>query len=92
MTAHSNPPAVVLHGGPWGPPTVLGQASARIPTTRRIRADIKVMSKRAGGQPRACAIYERGLRDGLFFGRIEQARSTRRNCRAKHFRPIAAPG
>lgn len=73
MSAHSNPPAVVLHGGPSGPPTVLGQAAARIPTAGKIRAGIKVLSKRAAGEPRACEIYERGLRDGQSFGRIEQA-------------------
>ncbi len=75
MSAQSNPPAVVLHGGPSGPPTVLGQAVARIPTAGKIRAGIKVLSKRAAGEPRACEIYERGLRDGQSFGRIEQALS-----------------
>lgn len=60
MTAHSNPPAVVLHGGPSGPPRVLGQGSARIPIDGKIRAGIKVLSKRAAGEPRACEIYERG--------------------------------
>jgi len=73
MTAHSNPSAVVLHGGPSGPQTVLGQASARIPIAGKIRAGIKVLSKRAAGEPRACEIYERGLCDGHSFGRIEQA-------------------
>ncbi len=73
MTAQSNPPAVVLHGGLSGPATLLGQAAARIPTAGKIRAGIKVLSKRAAGEPRACEIYERGLRDGQSFGRIEQA-------------------
>ena len=73
MNAPSNPPAVVLHGGPSGPATVLGQASARIPTAGKIRAGIKVLSRRAAGEPRACEIYERGLRDGQTFDRIEQA-------------------
>lgn len=73
MTAHSNPPAVVLHGGPSGPPRVLGQGSARIPIAGKIRAGIKVLSKRAAGEPRAREIYERGLRDGQSFDRIEQA-------------------
>lgn len=73
MNAPSNPPAVVLHGGQSGPPTVLGQASARIPTAGKIRAGIKVLSRRAAGEPRACEIYERGLRDGQSFDRIEQA-------------------
>jgi len=73
MNAPSNPPAVVLHGGPSGPPTVLGQASPRIPTAGKIRAGIKVLSRRAAGEPRACEIYERELRDGQTFDRIEQA-------------------
>ena len=73
LIAHSNPPAVILHGGPSCPPTVLGQTSARIPTAGKIRAGIKVLSKRAAGEPRACEIYERGLREGQSFDRIEQA-------------------
>lgn len=72
MTAHSNPPAVVLHGGPSGPPTVLGQVSSRILTAGKIRAGIKVLSRRAAGEARAREIYERGLREGHSFDRIEQ--------------------
>ena len=72
MTVHSNPPAVVLHGGLSGPPTVLGQVSSRIPTAGKIRAGIKVLSRRAAGEARAREIYERGLREGHSFDRIEQ--------------------
>ena len=50
MTAHPNPPAVVPHGGSSGPPTVMGQAGARIPAAGKIRTGIKVLSKRAAGE------------------------------------------
>ncbi|EWS55702.1 MULTISPECIES: hypothetical protein [unclassified Methylibium] len=73
MTAASALPTVTLHGGPSTPTTLLGQAPARIPTAGKIRAGIKVLTKRAAGEPRACEIYERGLRDGHSFDRIEQA-------------------
>ena len=73
MTAASSLPTVTLHGGPSTPATLLGQAPARIPTAGKIRAGIKVLTKRAAGEPRACEIYERGLRDGHSFDRIEQA-------------------
>jgi hypothetical protein len=73
MTAASALPTVTLHGGASTPATLLGQAPARIPTAGKIRAGIKVLTKRAAGEPRACEIYERGLRDGHSFDRIEQA-------------------
>ena len=73
MNGPSVLPAVTLHGGPSAPATVLGQSPARIPTAGKIRAGIKVLTKRAAGEPRACEIYERGLRDGHSFDRIEQA-------------------
>jgi hypothetical protein len=73
MTAASALPTVTLHGGPSTPATLLGQGPARIPTAGKIRAGIKVLTKRAAGEPRACEIYERGLRDGHSFDRIEQA-------------------
>lgn len=72
MSTPSVLPAVTLHGGPVVPATVLGQSPARIPTAGKIRAGIKVLTKRAAGEPRACEIYERGLRDGHSFDRIEQ--------------------
>jgi len=73
MTAASALPTITMHGGPSTPATLLGQAPARIPTAGKIRAGIKVLTKRAAGEPRACEIYERGLRDGHSFDRIEQA-------------------
>jgi hypothetical protein len=73
MSAASSLPTVTLHGGPSTPVILLGQAPARIPTAGKIRAGIKVQSKRAAGEPRACEIYERGPRDGHSFDRIEQA-------------------
>jgi hypothetical protein len=72
MSAPSVLPAVALHGGPATTATVLGQSAARIPTAGKIRAGIKVLSKRAAGEPRACEIYERGVCDGQSFDRIEQ--------------------
>lgn len=64
MSAPSVLPAITLHGGPTAVATVLGQSPARIPTAGKIRAGIKVLSKRAASEPRACEIYERGVRDG----------------------------
>ena len=72
MTTPSTLPAVTLHGGPPSPPSVLGQSPARIPTAGKIRAGIRVLSQRAAGDARACEIYERGLRDGHSFDRIEK--------------------
>jgi hypothetical protein len=76
MVHSSIVPVVTVHGGlssPSGPPTILGQASARIPTAGKIRAGIKVLSRRAAEQPQACAIYERGVAEGHSFERIEQS-------------------
>ena len=70
-------PVAVVHGGALMVPTLLGRAVPRIPVAGRIRAGIKVLSKRAAGEPRACEIYERGLREGQSFDRIEQALETR---------------
>jgi hypothetical protein len=72
MSAPSVLPAVTLHGGPAAVATVLGQSPARIPTAGKIRAGIKVLSKRAASEPRAREIYERGVREGHSFDRIEQ--------------------
>lgn len=54
-------------------PTVLGQGPARIPTGGKIRAGIKVLTVKAAANPRAQAIYERGMAAGDSFVQIEQA-------------------
>ena len=52
---------VTDHGGPSSIATILGQSPARIPTAGKIRAGIKVLTRTAFEQPRACEIYERGV-------------------------------
>ncbi|MCM0609828.1 MAG: hypothetical protein KA711_12690 [Ideonella sp. WA131b] len=66
-------PAVVLHGGPSIAPTLLGQGVPRLPTGGKIRAGIKVLTRRAAEVPRAQAIYEQGLTQGHSFDQIERA-------------------
>ena len=59
--AHPNTsPAIAMQSG-GGAPTLLGQGVARIPTGGKIRAGIKVLTKKAAGEPKAKAIYEQGL-------------------------------
>ena len=53
-----------VHGGPSSIVTVLGQSAARIPTAGKIRAGIKVLTRAAAEQQRACEIYERGVAAG----------------------------
>ncbi|MCK6427452.1 MAG: hypothetical protein L6Q75_20565, partial [Burkholderiaceae bacterium] len=69
-------PAVVLHGGPTALPTLLGNGTngtPRLPTGGKIRAGIKVLTRRAAEVPRAQAIYEQGLNQGQSFDQIERA-------------------
>jgi hypothetical protein len=69
-------PAVVLHGGPVALPTLLGNGTngtPRLPTGGKIRAGIKVLTRRAAEVPRAQAIYEQGLNQGQSFDQIERA-------------------
>lgn len=69
-------PAVVLHGGPVALPTLLGNGTngtPRLPTGGKIRAGIKVLTRRAAEVPRAQAIYEQGLNQGQTFDQIERA-------------------
>lgn len=54
-------------------PSVLGRGPARIPTGGKIRAGIKVLTRKAAEHPEACAIYERGLAAGDSFVQIEKA-------------------
>ena len=52
------------------PPTVLGHRNLRIHTAGKIRAGIKVLTRKAGENPRARAIYEEGVRAGASFDDI----------------------
>lgn len=71
--AHLNPhPAIAIQGGGITP-TLLGQSPARIPTGGKIRAGIKVLTKKAAEQPKAKAIYEQGVAAGQSFEQIERA-------------------
>jgi len=54
-------------------PTVLGQRSARIPTAGKIRAGIKVLTRRAQDNAHARDIYQRGIEEGRGFDDIERA-------------------
>jgi hypothetical protein len=57
----------------YGAPTLLGQGPARIPTGGKIRAGIKVLTKKAAGEPKAKAIYDQGVAAGQSFEQIERA-------------------
>jgi len=71
--AHLNShPAIALQGGGIAP-TLLGQGAARIPTGGKIRAGIKVLTKKAAEQPKAKAIYDQGVAAGQSFEQIERA-------------------
>jgi len=60
-------------GGQAALPTLLGQSPARIPTGGKIRAGIKVLTKKAEESAQARAIYEQGLAAGNSFVQIEKA-------------------
>jgi hypothetical protein len=64
---------VTINGAKPVLPTVLGQAPARIPTGGKIRAGIKVLTKKAAEHPKAKAIYEWGLSANHSFETIERA-------------------
>jgi len=73
--AHPNahPVTAVQGGGATAAPTLLGQGPARIPTGGKIRAGIKVLTKKAAGEPKAKAIYDQGVAAGHSFEQIERA-------------------
>lgn len=73
--AHPNTqPAFIVQGSAFGSPaTLLGQGPARIPTGGKIRAGIKVLTKKAAEQPTAKAIYDGGVAAGQSFEQIERA-------------------
>jgi hypothetical protein len=62
----------VVQGGVHAAPTLLGRAAPRIPVAGRIRAGIKVLTRRAAENERARAIYERGASQGKSFDTIER--------------------
>ncbi|WP_147954086.1 hypothetical protein [Massilia sp. YMA4] len=64
--------AVVAAGRNAGP-TVLGQRNIHIPTAGKIRAGIKVLTRKAQENPAALSIYEEGLRAGRSFDDIERS-------------------
>ena len=52
---------VTINGAQPALPTLLGQGPVRIPAGGKIRAGIKVLTKKAAGHPKAKEIYERGV-------------------------------
>ena len=64
---------VTINGARPGLPTVLGQGPIRIPTGGKIRAGIKVLTKKAAEHPKAKEIYERGVANNDSFEVIERA-------------------
>ena len=65
--------AVLTINGAQVLPTLLGQGVMRIPAGGKIRAGIKVLTKKAAENPRAKEIYERGVAASHSFEMIERA-------------------
>ncbi|MFY9329106.1 MAG: hypothetical protein WAO76_14005, partial [Georgfuchsia sp.] len=65
--------AIVTAQGSSAAATLLGQGPARIPTGGKIRAGIKVLTKKAAEQPKAKAIYDQGVAAGQSYEQIERA-------------------
>ena len=55
------------------PHTLLGQGPVRIPVGGKIRAGIKVLTRKAADQPKAKALYDEGVAQGQSFEQIERA-------------------
>lgn len=53
-------------------PTILGHRTARIPTAGKVRAGIKVLTRRAQESAQARDIYEQGVAEGRSFDDIER--------------------
>jgi hypothetical protein len=68
MTPH-NPPALQA---PAAPMTLLGQREPRIPTAGKIRAGIKVLTKKAASNPKVKALYDNGVVSNATFEEIER--------------------
>jgi len=65
-------PVTAMPGGTLTVPTLLGRAAPRIPVAGRIRAGIRVLTRRAAENERVRAIYERGVGLGKSFDTIER--------------------
>ncbi len=64
---------VTINGAQPALPTLLGQGPVRIPASGKIRAGIKVLTKKAADHPKAKEIYERGVAANHSFEAIERA-------------------
>ena len=64
---------VTINGAQPALPTLLGQGPVRIPAGGKIRAGIKVLTKKAAEHPKAKEIYERGVAADHSFEDIERA-------------------
>lgn len=64
---------VTINGARPACPTLLGNGPARIPVGGKIRAGIKVLTKKAAESPAAKDIYERGVAASHSFEEIERA-------------------
>lgn len=64
---------VTINGTYPSIPAILGSGQVRIPTSGKIRAGIKVLTKRAADNPTAKDIYERGVAQNQSFDEIEHA-------------------
>src|SRR2546430_10781954 len=64
---------VTINGAQPALPTLLGQGPVRIPAGGKIRAGIKVLTKKAAEHPKAKEIYERGVAADHSFEEIERA-------------------
>jgi hypothetical protein len=73
MALPDTPRVLIERGGSIAAPTLLGQGPARIATGGRIRAGIKVLTRKAASLPQAQAIYEQGVAAGQSFDQIERA-------------------
>jgi hypothetical protein len=63
---------VSINGSGQAPPTILGHGPVRIATGGKIRAGIKVLTKKAADNPQAREIYEQGVAAGQSFEQIER--------------------
>lgn len=64
---------VTIQGCPETSSTILGRGPVRFPTAGKIRAGIKVLTRKAAQHAKARAIYEKGVGDGLSFDAIERS-------------------
>lgn len=63
---------IAINGSGAALPTLLGQGPARISTGGKIRAGIKVLTKKAAENPQAKEIYDQGVAAGQSFEQIEK--------------------